>query len=123
MATVRRTLQQIRDHHSTIDQAKVDSFTEEDIARMAREDDSETDDIEGFYFVPALVDVRALREKLGLSQRAFAARFHLSVRTVQGLENRTLDVFAPTRIALAAAARVMPPKSSTPPPHARDCVR
>jgi len=35
---------------------------------------------------PVPVDVKAIREKLGLSQSAFAGRFGVSVRTVQGWE-------------------------------------
>jgi len=36
--------------------------------------------------VPATVDVRAIRRKLGLSQSAFAARFGFSPRTIQEWE-------------------------------------
>lgn len=38
------------------------------------------------YNVPDRVDVRAVRRKVGLSQQEFAARYALSVRTVQQWE-------------------------------------
>ena len=35
-----------------------------------------------------MIDAKSLRARLGLSQRAFAARYKLSLRTVQGWETR-----------------------------------
>jgi DNA-binding transcriptional regulator YiaG len=66
-----------------VDLDKVASFTEADIERFAREDDSETTDLGEPRYVPPRTDVRALRERLGVSQAEFARRYLLSVRTVQ----------------------------------------
>lgn len=43
-----RTLEQIRASRPVIDRAKIDATTEDDIARHAREDDSETGSLDGF---------------------------------------------------------------------------
>ncbi|MPZ16183.1 MAG: helix-turn-helix domain-containing protein, partial [Chloroflexi bacterium] len=45
-------------------------------------------------------DVRALRERLGLSQEAFAERFHLSLRTIQDWEQQRRVPEGPARILL-----------------------
>lgn len=45
-------------------------------------------------------DVRGIRERLGLSQEAFAARFHLSLRTVQEWEQRRRVPEGPARVLL-----------------------
>jgi putative transcriptional regulator len=47
-------------------------------------------------------DVRAIRERLNLTQEAFAARFHLSLRTVQQWEQRRATPDMPARILLKA---------------------
>ena len=71
MASVKRTNKQIHDRPAHIDSEKVASFTDADIARFAREDDSDTSDLRDFRYVPPRTDVRALRERLGLSQAEF----------------------------------------------------
>ncbi len=47
-------------------------------------------------------DVRAIRERLNLTQETFAARFHLSLRTVQQWEQRRAMPDMPARILLKA---------------------
>jgi DNA-binding transcriptional regulator YiaG len=47
-------------------------------------------------------DVKAIRERLGLTQEAFAARFHLSQRTIQQWEQRRAMPDLPARILLKA---------------------
>jgi len=47
-------------------------------------------------------DVRAIRRHLGLTQEAFAGRFHLSLRTVQQWEQRRALPDVPARILLKA---------------------
>jgi putative transcriptional regulator len=47
-------------------------------------------------------DVRAIRQHLGLTQEAFAGRFHLSLRTVQQWEQRRAMPDVPARILLKA---------------------
>lgn len=53
------------------------------------------------YEIP-IPDVRAIREKLNLSQAEFAERFHLSERTVQQWEQRRALPDMPARILLKA---------------------
>jgi putative transcriptional regulator len=50
--------------------------------------------------VPAVVDVRAIREKLGLSQFAFAARYGFSVGRVRDWEQGRSAMDTPSRILL-----------------------
>jgi putative transcriptional regulator len=55
--------------------------------------------------VPARVDVRAIRRKLGLSQDAFAARFGISVATLRDWEQRRRRPEGPGRVLLTIIAR------------------
>ncbi|MHB8619214.1 MAG: helix-turn-helix domain-containing protein, partial [Chloroflexota bacterium] len=50
-------------------------------------------------------DVRVLRERLGLSQEAFAERFHLSLRTVQDWEQQRRVPEGPARVLLQVIER------------------
>jgi DNA-binding transcriptional regulator YiaG len=47
-------------------------------------------------------DVRTIRERMNLTQEAFAARFHLSLRTVQNWEQRRATPDMPAMILLKA---------------------
>ncbi len=105
MASVKRTNKQIHDRPAHIDSEKVASFTDADIARFAREDDSDTSDLRDFRYVPPRTDVRALRERLGLSQAEFARRYRLSVRTVQQWEQDQREPSEPARVLLLAIDR------------------
>ncbi len=50
--------------------------------------------------VPATVNVRAIRKKLGLSQPAFAARYGFSIGRVRDWEQGRSNVDTPSRILL-----------------------
>ena len=50
--------------------------------------------------VPAMIDVRAIRKKLGLSQAAFAARYGFSVGRVRDWEQGRSNIDTPSRILL-----------------------
>ncbi|ASY61430.1 MULTISPECIES: helix-turn-helix domain-containing protein [Sinorhizobium/Ensifer group] len=50
--------------------------------------------------IPAEVDVRAIRQKLGLSQKAFAARYGFSAGRVRDWEQGRSNIDAPSRILL-----------------------
>lgn len=58
--------------------------------------------INGNHYESQMPDVRAIRERLKLTQETFAARFHLSLRTVQQWEQRRATPDMPTRILLKA---------------------
>lgn len=55
--------------------------------------------------VPAHVDVRAIRRKLGMTQQAFAARFGFSVNTLRHWEQGRREPEGPTRAYLLVIAR------------------
>ena len=61
---------------------------------------------EGFIaHVPEEVDVRAIRDKLGLSQEAFALRFGFSVAAVRDWEQGRRHPEAAARVLLLVIAR------------------
>ncbi len=55
--------------------------------------------------IPAHVDVRAIRTKLGLTQQSFAARFGFSVNTLRHWEHGTREPEGPTRAYLLVIDR------------------
>jgi putative transcriptional regulator len=55
--------------------------------------------------VPAHVDVKAIRRKLGMTQRAFAARFGFSVNTLRHWEQGRREPEGPTRAYLLVIDR------------------
>jgi putative transcriptional regulator len=55
--------------------------------------------------VPAHVDVKAIREKLGMTQRAFAARFGFSINTLRHWEQGKREPEGPTRAYLQVIDR------------------
>ena len=55
--------------------------------------------------VPANVDVKAIRTKLNLTQRAFAARFGFSVNTLRHWEHGSRQPEGPTRAYLLVIER------------------
>ncbi len=62
---------------------------------------------EGTYraHVPAIVDVRAIRTKLGMTQEEFAARFGFSVNTLRHWEQGKRQPEGPTRAYLIVIDR------------------
>ncbi|HWU60705.1 MAG TPA: helix-turn-helix domain-containing protein [Ensifer sp.] len=70
-------------------------------AREALAFASDEADLEGYnVHIPAEVDVKAIRRKLGLSQQAFAARFGFSVGRIRDWEQHRSNIDAPSRIFL-----------------------
>ena len=55
---------------------------------------------EGVAHVPAHVDVKSIREQMGLAQAAFAARFGFSPRTLQQWEIGRRMPHGPARVLL-----------------------
>ena len=92
-----------------VDMARVLSTTDEEIdAQIAADPDlapdmSDVTDWERVYN-PPLPDVRAIRERLGLSQSAFATRFRLNLRTIQQWEQGRAVPDRPARILLQVIA-------------------
>ena len=50
--------------------------------------------------IPAEVDVKAIRRKLGLTQQAFAMRFGFSVGRIRDWEQNRSNIDAPSRVLL-----------------------
>ena len=88
MSTVRRTTEQVRAAKGRVDAARVKAASEAEIERWKQEDGIDDDALGAARLVRRRPDVRALRERLGLSQEAFAHRFQISLRTVQEWEQR-----------------------------------
>lgn len=105
MATVRRSNKEIREGRGRAHGEKIASFTEADIDRFAREDESDTSGLGAPRYVPPRTDVRALRERLGLSQEEFAQRYMLSPRTIQDWEQRRREPSDAARVLLFAISR------------------
>ena len=105
MPPVRRTNREIHERRGRLNLKKVSSHRAADIKRFAREDDSDTSGLEEPRYVPPRTDVRALRERLGLSQAEFARRYLLSVRTIQQWEQEKREPSEPARVLLFAISR------------------
>lgn len=105
MPSVKRTRKKARKPRGRVNAKKLASVTDADIARFAREDDSDTSELGEPRYVPPPTDVRALRTRLGLSQAQFANRYLLSVRTVQQWEQEQREPSEPARVLLFAIAR------------------
>jgi putative transcriptional regulator len=104
MSTVKRSIEQIRANKGRIDRKKLQSTTEEQIAEWNREDDVDESTLGPIRFVPPATDVRALRERLRLSQEEFARRYMLSPRTIQEWEQGRREPVEAARVLLYAIA-------------------
>jgi DNA-binding transcriptional regulator YiaG len=98
-----------------IDWSKVAGTSEADIARHAREDRTRTpsdriwrkmtDEGRVAAVPPAVVDVRAIREKMKLSQSEFAARFGFTAAAVRQWEQGRRYPHGPARVLLTIIDR------------------
>jgi putative transcriptional regulator len=92
-----------------IDRARLRATTDEEIARQIAADPDLAPDMGDvtewkLVYNPPLPNVRAIRERLGLSQSAFATRFGLNTRTVQQWEQGRAIPDRPARILLHVIA-------------------
>ena len=75
-----------------VDHAKLAAVTEEDIERWKAEDDAEAGCLRGRRTCPRTsrveYPVKAIRERLGVTQEEFARMFRVSVGTLRGWEQR-----------------------------------
>lgn len=60
----------------------------------------EADGVDHIIHIPPQVDVRAIRQKTGLSQKAFAARYGFSFGRIRDWEQGRSNIDAPSRILL-----------------------
>jgi putative transcriptional regulator len=88
-----------------VDRAKLAKVTEADIARWKAQDGyADFEFTKEARFVPA-VDVRAIREEIGLTQWEFAQRYRLSLRTIQEWEQGRKQPSEAARVLLFAISR------------------
>ena len=81
MALIRKSLDELLAQRPVVDRAKIDATTEVDIRRHAIEDGEDPDAPLMNYQLT--IPARAVREKLGLSQEAFAKALHIPVGTIR----------------------------------------
>jgi putative transcriptional regulator len=97
------TLSQALLHRPQIDEAKLDSTTEEDIRAYQEEDGFDPD------FEPATMRIvpgpRDVRVRLGLTQREFAEALHIPLATIRNWEQGRTTPDAPARALLTVVAR------------------
>lgn len=89
--------------------AKIRSMTQDEIDRLAAIEDAElgldTSKLEfRMVYNSSIPDVRAIRERLGITQGEFSRRFRLSERTIQQWEQERTKPDQPARILLRAIA-------------------
>jgi putative transcriptional regulator len=110
MSIVRKSLREVMRTKPKVDWARVNATTEAEIARQAKEDGNPIWTARDFkrarlVMPPSAVDVRAIRRRLQLSQKAFALKFGFSPRTVQEWEQGRAQPDRPARLLLAMIAR------------------
>lgn len=111
MSTARFTADEVR-RRARVRRKKLRAVTEADIARQAREDDTDTAAVD---FAKALkdgrlrtvtpLDVAAIRAKTGLSQDRFARAFQISPHTLRNWEQGRRVPDGPARALLFAIDR------------------
>ncbi len=105
MSTVRYTNEEIRNRKGHVDHAKVSAATEEQIASWKQEDGIDDSALGPTRAVPPATDVRALRERLELTQEEFARRYMISLRTIQDWEQHRREPSDAARVLLFAISR------------------
>ncbi|MGP6188576.1 MAG: helix-turn-helix domain-containing protein [Vulcanimicrobiaceae bacterium] len=103
MPTIRVSKTKIARGRGKVDRAKVDAFSEDDLERFAREDGVALDETAELRYSSEYV--RAVRERLKLTQAEFARRFGLSERTIQEWEQGRAEPEGPARILLRVIDR------------------
>lgn len=91
MPIVKHSAKEIREHGGRVDWKKIKSTTDEEIAAQSALDADtapEVVDVSKFRRVynPPVPDIKEIRQKLGLSQVAFARRFGFSLHSIQQWE-------------------------------------
>ncbi len=110
MPTVRHSRSEL--DLAKVDWRRVDATSDADIARQAAEDRDTAPVFTAAELLAAgrritadeVEDVRALRNRLGLSQEAFAARFGFSVDAIRQYESRRRVPAGPVRTLLRVIA-------------------
>ena len=89
MASIRKSLAEIKASRPTIDRARMAAISESEIQRQ-REEDGERSDDEAAEYAPVL-PVQVVRKQLGMTQEQFATALHIPLPTLRNWEQgRTL---------------------------------
>jgi putative transcriptional regulator len=104
-AITRMTLDPANPPRGRTDWRRVDALSDQDIERAARSDpDARPLGDEELARFQRVVNVKALRRRLGMSQARFASSFHLSVGTVRDWEQGRSVPDGPARVLLQLIA-------------------
>ena len=88
------------------DWARLDAMTDEEVTAEARSDpDSQPLGAERLATMRRVSRVKALRQRLGMTQAEFAEAFHLPITTLRDWEQRRSMPDAPARALLLAIER------------------
>ncbi len=89
MASLRKSLDDLRSEGPTVDLIKIAAATEDKIRRHAIEDGEDPDTpLAEFDLV---IPVHVVRRKLGMSQADFARTLHIPIGTIQNWEQRRVQ--------------------------------
>lgn len=107
MSIVRRSLNDILATPPDVDWVKLEVTTEEEIGRHEAEDGAADFAMEDAVPIqrPARVDLRAVRQRLNLSQEDFASAFGLDIQVVRAWEKGEREPDQAARVLLAVIAR------------------
>ena len=101
MAIVRKTLDEIRAMKPRMDRAKLDSSSEDDIARQVAEDPETAPEIT----LDMLIAPKNLRRRLVMTQEQFAEALGIPVATLRNWEQRRNAIDPAARSLLILVAR------------------
>lgn len=105
MSSTRKSVAEIRARKAVVDHEKMAATTETDIASHAREDDSESHELGEPELLPPRIDLKALRETLGVSRTEFGRRYFISARTLQEWEQHRREPADAARAYLFAISQ------------------
>lgn len=103
MASIRKSLVDIKAARPTIDRAKMAATSEEAIHRQM-EEDGHSPDGDAIRYAPVL-PVRIVRKQLGMTQEEFAAALHIPLPTLRNWEQGRTSPDPAARALLTIVAR------------------
>ncbi len=107
MSTVRKKLDPKSPKRGKTDFSKLDALSDDEIERRALSDpDAEPLSEEELAEMERVPDVKAIRERLDLSQAEFSKRFRLSLRTVQDWEQGRFEPDQASRTLLRLIEKI-----------------
>ncbi len=105
MSIERRSIEQVRRSKGRVNWKRLNAVTEDEIQQWQREEGIDETTLGPFEPTPPLIDVKAVRKRLKLSQEEFAKRYLLSLRTVQEWEQHRREPDGPARVLLFLISR------------------